>query len=241
MNFRLSNFVWGMFLLLAAAFVLLNQFEDFVHIGTGSLIAAILSLFVIVICMVHLRFALLPVPLAILYIIFQTPLELPYIKVWPLLLASVFVSIGLSIMLPKKRRNYQYKFKHSEKSEGIDNKMRKENGNDNNPFVTVNFGGISRSLCSDSLETAQLNCSFGSLDVFFDKTTLSPNGAVVNMDCSFGAIKLFIPKGWQIIDQVRCTLGGVEMDKNFTAPAENAPRLTLTGSVSFGGLEIRYI
>jgi predicted membrane protein len=112
---------------------------------------------------------------------------------------------------------------------------------DNNPSIKVNFGAISRSLKSDCLETVQLYCNFGALEVYFDKVMLNPNGAIANLNCSFGAIKLYIPKNWLIIDQLNCSLGGIDIDKNFTPQSENAPKITLTGSVSLGGIEVRYI
>jgi hypothetical protein len=120
--------------------------------------------------------------------------------------------------------------------------MQTEIGNnDNNPSVSVNFGSVSRRLRADNLETVQLSCNFGALEVFFDQVELGPNGAEVILNCSFGAIELFFPKHWRIIDKLNCTLGGVDVDKGFTTSAENAPQITLTGSVSFGGIEVRFL
>ena len=246
-----SKFIWGTFLLLAAVFILLNQLNGFADIGVGSIIVAVLSLVFLVQCIAELHFAALPVPLAVLYIVFQTPFELPYLRPWTLILASVLTSIGLTILLPRKNwcsRNsgcghHQYRHgNQSGDSAQMRSRIRTEYGeNDNNPSVSVNFGAVSRHLCADSLETAQLYCSFGALEVFFDQVKPCPNGAVVSLDCSFGAIKLFVPKHWRIIDRLHCTLGGVDTDRIFSAPEENAPTLTLSGSVSLGGIEIRYI
>jgi hypothetical protein len=79
------------------------------------------------------------------------------------------------------------------------------------------------------------------LEVYFDQATLDPNGAEIYLDCSFGAIKLYIPKHWQVIDSIHASLGGVENNTRLAKPAENAPKLTLTGNVSLGGIEIQYI
>jgi hypothetical protein len=95
-------------------------------------------------------------------------------------------------------------------------------------------------LNADSLETVRLSCNFGAMEIYFNQVELSPNGAEADINCSFGGIQLFIPKHWQVIDKLHCTLAGVNV-KSFTAPAENAPRLTLNGSVSLGGVEVKYI
>jgi hypothetical protein len=76
MKLKFSNLIWGVFFLLAATFILFNQFDHFFNIGIGSIIVSILALLIIVQCIAHLRFAALPIPIAVLYVIFQTPLDL---------------------------------------------------------------------------------------------------------------------------------------------------------------------
>jgi len=242
MKFRFSKLIWGTFLLLAAVFIVFNQIGGFANIGIGSLIVAMLSLAVIVQCIAHLHFASLPIPLAVLYIVFQTPLELPYIKFWALILASVLASAGLGVLLPPKYRRDHFKNRHSSRSDDHHAQMRTEDGgNDNNPCINVNFGGVSKRLHADNLETVQLNCNFGALEIFLDQVELDPNGAEAILNCSFGGIKLFLPRHWRVVDKLNCTLGGVDIDKGFAAAAENAPKITLTGSVSIGGIEVRHI
>jgi len=240
MRNRSSNVIWGIFLLLAAAFVLINQLDGFADIGAGSIILAVLSLVFFVQCIANLNFALLPIPLAVLYMVFQAPCDLPYIKPRILIVATVLASVGLSILLPRK-----FKYRgcgNNSRSGESSSQMRTENGSsDNNPVISVNFGGISRRLLAENLETAQLHCNFGALEIFFDQAGLSPGGAEAALDCSFGAIKLIIPKHWLVIDKINCTLGGVDIEKRYAPPEENAPQLTLTGSVSLGGIEVRYI
>ena len=236
-----SKLIWGTFLLLAAAFVLFNQFNDFANLGIGSIIAAVLSLVFLVQCLADRNFALLPIPLAVLYIIFRTPLALPHIQTRTVILSSVLASIGLAVLLPHKYRRCHHEFKHFAKTGDQQQVNAESSNNDNNPSVSVNFGAISRRLYADSLETVQLYCNFGAMEIFFDQAELNPNGAEAAINCSFGAIKLFLPKHWRVIDKLNCSLGGVDMDKRFTASEENAPQLTLSGSVSLGGIEVRYI
>ena len=246
---KFSKWIWGTFLLLAAVFALANQFGGFVELGIGSFIAAFLALAFLVQCVAHLTFAPLPIPLAALYIIFQNPLELPYLQPWMLILAAALASAGLLVLLPKKNWHKRlsdscggHHIHHHSRSGDHHPQMRAEDGgNDNNPSVSVNFGAASRYLHADCLETAQLYCSFGALEVFFDQAQLSPNGAEAVCYCSFGAITIYVPRHWQVIDRLSCSLGGVDIDHRFAAPAENAPRLTLTGSVSLSGLEVRFV
>ncbi|MCL2442197.1 MAG: hypothetical protein FWD13_01885 [Treponema sp.] len=240
MKIKFSNLIWGTFLLLAAAFLLFNQFDNFIDIGIGSIIVSILALTIIVQCIANMQFYVLPIPLAVLYYIFQIPLNLPYVKLFILIIASILASIGLAVIFPRKRHGY-CKYKKYIKIGDQQQMSTEDINNNNNPSVSVNFGAISRRLNSDNLETVILRCNFGALEVFFDKVILSPNGAEADLNCSFGAIILFVPRNWNIIDRTNCSLGGVDIDKNFDPPSENAQQLTLTGNVSLGGIEVRYI
>jgi hypothetical protein len=238
MKSRFSNLFWGIVLLLAAAFVLTNKYIGFADIGIGSIVISILALAFIVQCIANLHIAPLVIPIAVLYFIFREPLGLPVIQTWKLITATVLAFIGLNILLPK-RHSYN-KCNNSCGSEDQQKKIPADGNKDNNPYVGVNFGAVSRSLNADSLETLRLSCSFGAMEIYFNQVELSPNGATTDINCSFGGIQLFVPKHWQVIDNLHCTLAGVNV-KSFTAPADNAPCLTLNGNVSMGGVEVKYI
>ncbi|HCA28557.1 MAG TPA: hypothetical protein DEP23_02725 [Ruminococcaceae bacterium] len=79
------------------------------------------------------------------------------------------------------------------------------------------------------------------MEVYFDQAQLSPEGAEVFVDVSFGAIELYIPRHWNVENNVHASLVGVEEARRFNNASENSPKLTLTGNVSLGGLEINYI
>jgi predicted membrane protein len=239
MKLKPSSFIWGILLLLVAVLVLLSQLGYFVGIGIISIVIAAFSIAIFVQCIAYSHFALLPIPIAILYIVLQRPLEFPHIQTWALITASVLVAIGLSILFPRKKNRVNVIPGNTEDSSS---QTHTENESyDNNPSISMNFGVLSRHLCADSLETAQIRSNFGELEVFFDNVELNPKGAEVIINCNCGAIRLYIPKQWRIIDRLSCTLGAVELDTRFAAPADNAPQLTLIGSVSLGEIKVRYI
>jgi hypothetical protein len=239
MKSKFSKFIWGVFLLVAAAFVLTNKFTGFADIGIGSIIIAILALAFIVQCISRLLIAPLVIPIAVLYFIFREPLGLPVIQTWKLIAAAALAFIGLGILIPRGRGCNQCD-NDSGGSKDHQRKIPSEGNRDNNPYISVNFSAVSRSVNADSLETVRLSCNFGAMEIFFNQAELSPNGADAYINCSFGGIQLFIPRHWQVIDKMSCTLAGVDI-KSCAAPAENAPRLTLNGSVSLGGIEVKYI
>jgi len=234
------GFFWGLLFLLAAVFIVIRQFDNFINIGIGSIIIALMALAFILHCIINLNFAPLPIPLAVLYYTFQLPFDWPYVQIYTLIVASILAWIGLSILLPKRYSNkfFYYKIKHKKYDSSDDSQAAAETDFNNNPSVSVKFGETKRHLRAESLESAMLHCNFGALEIYFDQVVLNPNGAVIDLNCSFGAIELYVPRNWHVRDNINCSFGGVDIDKNFSPLAANVPQLTLTGSVSFGGIEV---
>ena len=242
---------WGIFLLLVAALVLTNQLGGFIDLGIWSIIVAALAVAFMVKCIIDLSFGSLPIPLSALYYIFHAPLGLPSIGFWWLVLITVLVTAGLHVLIPSKffrKKNVKLVYTTDdfgeviESTSGLKSEAKiEEGGSDNNPQISVQFGGGSRYLHADSLETVMLNCSFGGLEVYFDHVQLSPNGAVAYLSCKFGAIELYVPREWRIIDKMSSSAGNVEVHRRHESTDDNAPTLTLTGNVSFGGIEVHRV
>ena len=210
-------------------------------------------------CLIDLSFASLPIPIAALYYIFQVPLSLPAITFWPLVLVTILVTIGLHVLIPNRRfkitdsNKNDIRFGYYEDSidDVIEGKVRisedgeegniEESGSENNPRITVQFGGGSRYLHADSLETADLDCSFGGLEVYFDHVQLNPNGAEAFVNCKFGSIELYVPRHWRIIDNMNVSLANMEVNGRKEVLDENAPTLKISGNVSFGSVEVNRI
>lgn len=231
-----KNIFWGLFFLVAAVFVIASQTGSFGELGLLSITATALLAALMIYSLFSRNFLGVFVPIAFLYLIYQKPYGLPDVSLWLLLLSAVLASIGFSIMFrtyPKKPECFN--FNHADYS------RTNENIDDNHPYAKVAFGSASKYLHADCLQSGQFIVSFGELEVYFDQATLDPSGAEIFLDCSFGAIKLYIPKHWQVYDSLHATLGGIENNNRLARPEANAPRLTLTGNVQLGGVEIQYI
>jgi len=117
-----------------------------------------------------------------------------------------------------------------------------EEGDDpNNPYISVSFGYASRYLHADCLESAELSCSFGGMEVYFDHVTLHPEGAEVNVNCSFGSMEIYVPSHWLVIDDVNASLANSEVNRRLQENDNTAPTLRITGTVSLGNLEVKKI
>ncbi|MDF2632563.1 MAG: hypothetical protein K0Q85_1159 [Caproiciproducens sp.] len=230
------NWFWGFFFLLSAIFVIASQTGSFGQIGLMSLLATVLLAALAIHSAVNRNFFGIFLPLAFLYMIYWQPLKLIEISFWLLILAAVLTSIGFSILFrshPPKMMDWHGGMQHSNQTS--------ENIDDNNPYTKVSFGSSSKYLHSDSLKSGQFIASFGALEVFFDQAQLSPEGAEIFIDCSFSGVELYVPKHWQVLDNMHASLGAVNNDVRLAHPQENAPKLIITGNVQFGAVDIKYI
>ena len=101
------------------------------------------------------------------------------------------------------------------------------------------FGSTVRYF-ENELDTANLECNFGSVKAYFENAKPKNGKATVHLDCNFGGVELYIPKTWTVIDKTQTAFGGTE-EKNRPAITKDSPILTLTGEVNFGGLTIIYV
>ena len=230
------NWFWGFFFLLAAVFVIARQTGSFGEVGIVSILATVLLAALIIQSVISRNFFGIFIPLAVLYVIYRQPLNLIEISIWQLILTAVFASIGLNFLFG--RHHHMKRYRHG-RVEHFD--QSRENVDDNNPFANVSFNSSCKYLHADCLKGGQFFVSFGSLELFFDHAQPSPDGAEIFLDCSFGSAKLYVPKSWKVIDNLQASLGTVDNDIRLSQPEGNAPRLTLTGNVQFGKIEIHYI
>lgn len=238
------NWFWGIFFLAAAFFVIACQVGAFVQIGFWSITATVLLAAVLVSSLVDLNFFGIFIPLALLYPIYQGPLKWQSISIWLLLLAAVLASIGFTMIFHRHRHRWKEWEKYEHWDHKVHDKFSAQSGEQidgNEIFVKSSFNQSCKYLHAESLKSAALSASFGKLSVYFDQVQLSPEGAEVSVDVSFGEMTLYLPKSWRVTDHVHAGMGAVSNDFQSKPTDENAPKLKLTGNVSFGHLEIRYV
>ncbi len=83
-----------------------------------------------------------------------------------------------------------------------------------------------------------LVCWYGGGDLDLREATLDPSGADLEVRLVFGGGRLLVPEEWDVDLHVTSIVGGVgDMREARTRPAD-APRLTVSGIIFFGGLGI---
>ncbi|MDD3369375.1 MAG: hypothetical protein PHP50_10915 [Lachnospiraceae bacterium] len=224
----------GLLLILAAVLVLLNATGILGDIHIWRLCLAIVMVALIVKSIPELEFGGILFPIAILCILYSDILGLERLTPWPVLIAALLGSIGLDMMIGKKK----YKTTFQEEDREHFNKVVNDS-DASHVQCDVNFNSVIKYINTDNLERADLRCSFGALKVYCDNALIQKGEAQIVVDISFAGVELYLPANWRVDNQIRTSLGGVE-ERNKRMNADG-PVVKLGGNVSFGGLTIIYV
>ena len=235
---KASKIFWGLFFIGAAVFLIVSRLGLLGDISFWSLTLGVFFAGCLIKSIFSKSISGVLFSLAFLCIVFDEFLGIEAITPWPVLGAALLCSIGCSFFYhPVKKpdrhgegcmRHYGNRF--SETVETVE---------DTQMDFDVSFGGSIKYINSDNFQSARLKCSFGSLKVFFDNALIQNGNADIYLDISFGGVELYIPRTWKVINHTNCTFGGIN-EKNM-ANTTGAPGVTLSGKVSFAGVEIIYV
>ena len=225
-----KNIVWGLIFIMAAILVVCGAFG--ILGNPVNLIITVLLIPIIISNVVHLAYPGIFFPLAIIAILYDDYLGIQALTPWPVLFIALFLSIGLSFLFPK----YKHFYKHSgeESFHEIINEA-----DDSVINLSAKFGGSVKYVNTNQLQEVNIDCAFSGMKVYFDHADMAGEKASVNVRLSFSGLELYEPKNWNVVDNLGCTLGGVE--RRGTASETTDKTLVLNGSVSFSGVTIIYV
>lgn len=232
----MKKLFWGLFFIVAGAFVIVDQLVGYTDIGLFSLICTIFLIPIFISSLFKLNFTGILFSVAFLAIIYKEPLNIENINSWSILLTALLGSIGLSILF-NKRHFHKGKCYRKCGSEHFDEVINSTDGEEVD--FNVNFGSSIKYINSNNFKRADLRCNFGAMKAYFDNAKMVEDNAIINLDVSFGGVELYFPKEWRVINKVNNTLGAVEEKNNNREKTEKT--VTLTGKVSLGGVEILYV
>jgi len=240
---------WGLFFIAAAGLAVIRLFSWFPDIHFLNLTLSVIMVPIIITSLISRNFAGVFFPLGFAAVLLSDQIHTWWgfsVDFWPAMLVALLLSIGFHLLFrgnhhwqPDKWKNQNWNVKWNDDSRAhLEDSHTSEDVSDENIACGVSFTGSSKYLHSDALRHANLECSFGSLKVYFDGVTLHPDGAMAQVDCSFAQIELYIPRGWRVVNNLTSSFGSAK-EKTRNDPGDG-PVLTLTGGVSFGAVEIYY-
>jgi hypothetical protein len=191
------------------------------------------------------------------------------VSFWPVIGAALLLSIGLSLLF-KDRSKRWWGANNEEWGDyycGVMNakKVAEEYGetendnadadhgaqssggaysasteNDSDIYIKASFGTTIKYVDTKALKHVVIDCSFGSVKVFFDNAVVDESGATIEIFNSFGGVEIYLPRNWRLVDDVNRVFSGVDV-KNPGFERATGPAVTLKGQIKFGGVEIIYV
>jgi len=109
--------------------------------------------------------------------------------------------------------------------------------------ATAIFGGIERNIKSQAFRGGRATCIFGGTELDLRDANIDGEEATIEVNCIFGGAEIRVPEAWNVHSMGNPVLGGYSDKTHISAAPDptGAKRKTLiiTGTVIFGGVEIR--
>jgi predicted membrane protein len=105
------------------------------------------------------------------------------------------------------------------------------------------FSGVERRIVTSNFRGGTINAIFGGVEVDLSHAQMTEPQVELEINAIFGGVELRVPEDWRIVSRNQAIFGGYD-DKTGTSilpESPDAPKrvLVLTGSVVFGGVEIK--
>lgn len=151
-----------------------------------------------------------------------------------LIIPVVMIGLGIAIIFRPRRKNTW-----DGKCEG---NVRTVTNSDSELNVDVTFGGHKEIVTSKDFRGGNISTTFGGAEINMMNAATTEKTITLHLKVAFGGVELIVPSHWQIKNELSNSLGSVEDNRNvFTHPGsvDDAPTLVLTGTCSFGSVEIK--
>jgi hypothetical protein len=105
--------------------------------------------------------------------------------------------------------------------------------------VAAVFGGVKKLILSKNFKGGEMNCFMGGTEINLLQADIQrPISLEVN--AVFGGAKIIVPSNWDVKNQVTAVFGGLEDKRSMNSGTPDPNKtVTLTGTVVFGGIEIK--
>lgn len=225
-----DNVFWGVLLILAAVYIIVNSFGFMPNVSVVRLGVAVICCVVFFKSLAGLEFGGMLFSLAILLILFDDQLGITAITPWPVLMAALLGSIGLNMIFgnrvteSKKRNHGLAEFKETDYVSG--DEIR----------IGGMFGAYKKNISSDNFKKATVSCRFGGMEISFDDAVIQSGSAVVKLNISFSGVEFYIPQSWKVENHTEGMCGGFHEHRSHSS--DEGPTIVFEGNVTFSGVEI---
>ena len=233
--------MWGLFLLLVAAALVVSKLGYLEGIGVWTILFTIGLLCFVVDGIFRRSFGEILFAIAFFIIINDELLKLEAITPWPVLGAALLGTIGLRLLFPKfSRKPKLVSVKMHGKEVDMENKQPVfEETWDGSSVSYENAFGEAVKYLSGEISHIRTDNAFGSLKIYFSNTVLRGGSASVVVDNAFGSTVLYVPASWKVVLSTDNSFGSTKEQGHCNPDGDNV--LYISGDISFGSLIVSYV
>lgn len=226
---------WGVVLIFGSIALIVKKLGYLGHINIFSIVLTIFLIGIMIKSIFKRNFSGILFPIAFICIIFDDKLGITAITPWTVLIAAALGSLGLSMIFHNKPNKYfnNHHYWISKKSS-----ITYEE-DENSIKLNTSFGASTKNINNLNFERIDINCSFGSMEIYFDNAILKDGRGTIMVDTSFSSVELYIPKSWIVENKVNTSFGGLDEKNRNVGTSENI--LTIIGNISFAVVDIIYV
>lgn len=250
MKAKWGRIVWGVGFIAAAIFLVVDQLNLLpVAIGFWSIFWTVIFTASLITSLFNKNLYGSIFSIAFLLIVYVKPLHIEVLSPWTILLVALLASIGLSLVFRKsfkptviingERVNANWSDLKNDHSFKADNVLNDTSFgvNSDNVVISEKMSDASRYVHSQNLKTITINSTMGDIDVYLDDARAAGDEVIVNINSSMSDIALYIPKDWQVVNNLQGGFGDVEIDYS----KADGPKLILQGKQNMGDLGVQHI
>ena len=246
-----GRILWGLGLLAAAAFLVLDQLHLIpVELGFWTIFWTVVFVATLITSLINRSLGGTIFSIAFLLIIYAKPLHIESIVPWTVLLAAFLVWGGLRLIFKKSWKptviingekistNWSdLKAPHKFKAEHVFSDTTSSDNGDN-IVISEKMSSTSRYVHSQHLETVTINVSMGDVNVYLDSAKPAGDEVIANVNMSMGDLTFYIPTSWRVDNQLNQGFNDITIDGD--QPAEG-PTLVLQGRANMGDITVERV
>lgn len=171
------------------------------------------------------RFYTIPIPLAVLFLLFEKQIANAagvdggnLISNWIVIIAALCIFIGLAFITF---------FLNSDKKKDAESQKTK-----NSVSASVRYIN-----CLD-FTNETVECNMGSCRIFFSNTFEYNGGGTLKLRSNMGSIVVCVPAEWDVDVNIDNHMGSVKVDDN--TPIEGAKKLRIVGENNMGAIHVKF-
>ncbi len=195
------------------------------------------------------RFYTIPIPLAVLFLLFEKQIANAagvdggnLISNWIVIIAALCIFIGLALIT-------LFSSNDRKKENGNIAVAKDHTGEDENVDVSINTTGPSKVSINTAGASAKyinchgfvhdtVECGMGACKIFFTNTSEYNGGGTLNLRADIGSIVVCVPAEWDVDVNIDNHMGSVKVDDN--TPIEGAKKLRIVGENNMGAIHVKF-